>query len=1828
MKKFFLTLLIFLTSLPCLVAQQQYGEELGRPGILKNARTDALLREHGYVSTRPHKTLRTFSPIPSKSGYAFMMDNSTSMANMGMIDFPLNNPAGLHVFSHYPGGSTMIYNGLYVEDTYYGFLVEVSASGFAFPQSLVKIDLETGATEEVCSLTHIDPESVFNDMTYDYSTGTAYGVMSSGTFRSDLYTFSLEDGSMERVCTLSGTYIMAIACTYEGQMYGIGTGGGLYLIDKTTGQLTEVGNTGYMPWYLQSMEFDHTDNVLYWTGADAEHTFFAQVDTTDASTLEIGTFAGTCNVVGLHIPFTRVQQGAPAQVSDFRVTAGQKGEHYADVRWTNPTHDPFGNALSGTVGVRVYRDGELTADVRNGQPGEAGEYTDRGITETGEYEYRVVPYNEVGNGESVRQRVWIGEDYPTAPDSVWLETDNGKVNIGWRVPEVGIHGGWVNHERLVSSVYREQDNHMVADAVSGFHASDTQVQTLGRWSYRVVVRDLEGNTAESRSDTIIAGPALSLPYSQDFSTDEEFNLWTVLNMNNDNAVWNHTNFPYDNGARYVQYRTSYADAADDALIAPPVKMYAGHEYRVSFDVSINRMLLLTEEKLAVFASKSPTANADVETIEEFTVSCDNTTWSRREFFYTPRTDGDYYIGIYIYSDADKNWVNIDNFLLEERFYYDLEAVALSGPNSALINRNSTYQATVRNKGARDASSFTLCLVDADGQKLTDDIRVDETLAAGESGTYDIVWNPNEVKDCEVYLSVTLPNDGYTDNNRTSQPLVVSVRSSDNYEVTLGEATGWLDVNPFFPPSENACSTQSLYLSSEINGTSGVIRKLTWYTHGIEILPFTAPVKIYLGNTDLESLSDGMVDVSQLTLVYDGEVYVADSEQTAVEFELDNRFAYSGSNLIIHIERGESGRNFGWSNGFQVYQRASDVVDTRYNTGVREVQIAYKPVVTVNLNAVGNSLSGDITDNEGNALESVALTIEETGMTTTSDADGHYEFGIMNEGTYTLTASLLGYEPYTGTVTMGDAAVVHDLVMERMPTVDYTVTVNDFNGNPISGVAVGLDGYQQRSATTGSDGVARFDALICDTYGVTVEDVDYQTVDTVLTVSGTEASAELTLLVNAYPVDQFGIDTETYTLTWTTPVRLREMRYDDGNLTSRAGSSPDENVAKAVFGINVEETGLVKSLSWYLADDSGDAEATRMINLYIFYLDENGMPQTEPVHVEEGIRSAVNGWYEYRLQTPFEAVQPFFIGLSASSEYLGLGVDGSNSEDSDYTWRPAEQYYSDNYENGFYRSDLWTGGHLYRGNFMIRVSLSDSDSSTLPTAAMLEGYNVYRFLSADRTDSSRWTKIAETMATSYTDTDMESMPQGYYQYAVTAAWVGSGESTATLTEVIDKDMQTSVHIVLAPNVEGSDVLDGTEISLVSADGRYTYNGRLEDDSREYVFDGVSKNTYVLDISHPRFSPIDMTIEPNQEDTYIYNIDMTERLTEPLNLQAEETAEGSGEYALSWNWTSSIFDDFEGHEDFALNSPGTIGWTYLNNDSQTSTYGFSADNARVEYDNWGAATAYIVFNPSQTRPRLDVSPDLNAWSGTKYLGSFSSSEAANDDWIISPELVFDYDFSFMFYARSYTTIYGADRMMVGYSLTDNSADSFVWLTGSEPVELDVMWQQYAYTVPAEARYVAIRCVSDDSFFFMLDDIQIGENEPTAIQTYALRYEVYVDGDKVGETQEPEMTVLTGDGRHTIGVKAIYESGESVMATIDVDNDNSGISRVGSGSVFYHDRRLQFDGVADRVVVYSMTGSVVAGASHAEGSVDLSGLQSGVYVAVVELDGGQQVIKFIIR
>lgn len=187
------------------------------------------------------------------------------------------------------------------------------------------------------------------------------------------------------------------------------------------------------------------------------------------------------------------------------------------------------------------------------------------------------------------------------------------------------------------------------------------------------------------------------------------------------------------------------------------------------------------------------------------------------------------------------------------------------------------------------------------------------------------------------------------------------------------------------------------------------------------------------------------------------------------------------------------------------------------------------------------------------------------------------------------------------------------------------------------------------------------------------------------------------------------------------------------------------------------------------------------------------------------------------------------------------------------------------------------------------------------------------------------------------------------------------------------------------------------------------------------------------------------------------------------------EWAGEYRVT---DTVIFDDIEGHPYGAINSSGAVGWSYIDGDSAaTSTV------SAVAFLGEGDPMAFVVLDDDL----IAGSNIVRAHSGHRYLASPFHSTISNDDWIVSPELDFADTFSFSFYARSYSSSYHEELFLVCYSATGCRAEDFVPLH-CDTLESTASWERYRFTVPANARYVAIHCVSYNEYMFCLDDLMI--------------------------------------------------------------------------------------------------------------------------------------------
>lgn len=188
-----------------------------------------------------------------------------------------------------------------------------------------------------------------------------------------------------------------------------------------------------------------------------------------------------------------------------------------------------------------------------------------------------------------------------------------------------------------------------------------------------------------------------------------------------------------------------------------------------------------------------------------------------------------------------------------------------------------------------------------------------------------------------------------------------------------------------------------------------------------------------------------------------------------------------------------------------------------------------------------------------------------------------------------------------------------------------------------------------------------------------------------------------------------------------------------------------------------------------------------------------------------------------------------------------------------------------------------------------------------------------------------------------------------------------------------------------------------------------------------------------------------------------------------------------------------------------------------------------------DNWVAQNVPNVFHlMACTVADFRIETEgFSAASGDKALLFWSNADGTPcDNWLVLPKLN-DADRVLSFMARAYDND-NPEKIEIMTSATDDSAESFT-LCRSFDIESDE-YTLVECTLPAEAKYVAIRQISDEGYGLVVDNISYSMEPRTVVG-----YNVYLDGSKVNDTPLPTPTFeATAAGNYSVSV--VYPEGES--------------------------------------------------------------------------------------
>ena len=245
------------------------------------------------------------SSVPEKAlsagrlyGYRVFDDDDT--LSYAWISFTADNPAAVteeqveeNAFDDY----TNMNCGAYVNGYVYGF----AENGYFY-----RVNTADWSRERLFA----DASSYngWSDMTFDYTTGKLYAVAynlpwdsgddETAIEASFLVTIDLLTYEITQVAQIT-TGILTLAADAQGELYGIAMDGCLYHINKQDGSTRNIGSTGQVVSYAQSMCYDYNTDTMYWALCNISQGVLCSVNLETGAASRLGIIGGNTEVVSL-----------------------------------------------------------------------------------------------------------------------------------------------------------------------------------------------------------------------------------------------------------------------------------------------------------------------------------------------------------------------------------------------------------------------------------------------------------------------------------------------------------------------------------------------------------------------------------------------------------------------------------------------------------------------------------------------------------------------------------------------------------------------------------------------------------------------------------------------------------------------------------------------------------------------------------------------------------------------------------------------------------------------------------------------------------------------------------------------------------------------------------------------------------------------------------------------------------------------------------------------------------------------------------------------------------------------------------------------------------------------------------------------------------------------------------------------------------------------------------------------------------------------------------------------------------------------------------------
>ena len=412
--------------------------------------------------------------------------------------------------------------------------------------------------------------------------------------------------------------------------------------------------------------------------------------------------------------------------------------------------------------------------------------------------------------------------------------------------------------------------------------------------------------------------------------------------------------------------------------------------------------------------------------------------------------------------------------------------------------------------------------------------------------------------------------------------------------------------------------------------------------------------------------------------------------------------------------------------------------------------------------------------------------------------------------------------------------------------------------------------------------------------------------------------------------------------------------------------------------------------------------------------------------------------------------------------------------------------------------------------------------------------------------------------------IEKVEAGQHTVGVQAVYLQTQSDISTVPVDVPA-AQHYAHVIFHVTAQSILTPDGQQLRLLSKETAETYVLTVSDGRAE--ISSLPVGQYVASVEQGAFEALQQTVSVEGDSEF--NIVLHDYIMDPYNITA--TTGDDGLTMLRWNQELGFADSFEDYDDFAT---GTFGdWTTIDQDLMpVYPIALGSPTNIISFPGSGTANnpmpiAPMVFNPWHTSPpMLPDDPAIAAPTGDKTVIFFSPQRSQADKWLISPLLDIRDGYLLSVKAKAYEPMYPET---MAFCVSDGSTQpaDFRVLSEVNPVSGGA-WTRYVTDLSDFAGQqvrLAVHYTSTDAFLLQIDDFAVGPEEgqgETLDYGNVVRFDIYLDGTKVGQSATPSFVIgPLSEGRHVVGIQAIYRDGQSAIVEYIIEATNAIASPAGS-------------------------------------------------------------------